>query len=195
MLTLKQTKMTKACPQLYRFLSNKSRFDFISKDDPWYEFNCRIVRLKITDDTYECIITNVDRNEFSIDDIKDLYNKRWGIETSLREVKYALGLNALHSKKRKLIQQEIYARFILYNFCQRVVQVIKIPKSERRKYIYQINFTRSYHIIRHYLTKKGGKIPPIEYLIAKEILPILPDRIYARNVKPKTVVCFNYRYD
>lgn len=118
--------MTKACPQLYRFLSNKSRFDFISKDDPWYEFNRRIVRHKITDDTYECIITNLDRNEFSIDDIKDLYNKRWGIETSLREVKYALGLNALHSKKRKLIQQEIYARFILYNFCQRVVQVIKI---------------------------------------------------------------------
>ncbi|MCR1960054.1 transposase [Thomasclavelia cocleata] len=59
-----------------------------------------------------------------------LYNKRWGIETSFREVKYALGLNALHSKKRKLIQQEIYARLILYNFCQRVVQVIKIPKKK-----------------------------------------------------------------
>ncbi len=157
MLTLKQTKMTKACPQLYKFLSNKSRFDFMSKDNPWYEFNCRIVRFKITDDTYECIITNLDRNEFSIDDIKGLYNKRWGIETSFREVKYALGLNALHSKKRKLIQQEIYARLILYNFCQRVVQVIKIPKKERRKYIYQINFTRSCHIIRHYLTKKAGK--------------------------------------
>ncbi|WP_341461453.1 transposase, partial [Thomasclavelia cocleata] len=86
-----------------------------------------------------------------------LYNKRWGIETSFREVKYALGLNDCILKKRKLIQQEIYARLILYNFCQRVVQVIKIPKKERRKYIYQINFTRSCHIIRHYLTKKAGK--------------------------------------
>ncbi|WP_423838512.1 transposase [Thomasclavelia cocleata] len=63
-----------------------------------------------------------------------LYNKRWGIETSFREVKYALGLNALHSKKRKLIQQEIYARLILYNFCQRVVQVIKIPKYNYTPY-------------------------------------------------------------
>lgn len=62
--------------------------------------------------------------------LSGLYNKRWGIETSFREVKYALGLNALHSKKRKLIQQEIYARLILYNFCQRVVQVIKIPKKK-----------------------------------------------------------------
>ena len=68
------------------------------------------MRLKITDDTYECIITNLDRNEFSIDDIKDLYNKRWGIETSLKEAKYALELNALHSKKRKLIQQEKYGQ-------------------------------------------------------------------------------------
>lgn len=195
MLTLKQTKMTKACPQLYKFLSNKSRFDFMSKDNPWHEFNCRLVRFKITDDTYECIITNLDRNEFCIDDIKDLYNRRWGIETSFREVKYALGLNALHSKKRKLIQQEIYARLILYNFCQRIVQEIKIPKKDKRKYSYQVNFTRSFHIIRHFLTKKGGKIPPIEHLIAKEILPVRPNRSESRHVRPKTVVCFNYRYD
>ncbi|MGN8857642.1 transposase, partial [Catenibacterium mitsuokai] len=65
------------------------RFDYMSKEDPWYEFNCRIVRFKITEDTYECIITNLDRTEFSSEDIKELYNKRWGIETSFRHVKYA----------------------------------------------------------------------------------------------------------
>lgn len=195
MLTLKQTKMTKACPQLYRFLPNKSRFDFMSKENPWYEFNCRIVRFKITDDIYETVITNLDRKEFSMDNIKDLYNKRWGIETSFRQVKYALGLNALHAKKRKLIQQEIYARLLLYNFSQRIVQDIKIPKKDKRKYKYQVNFTRSFHIIRHFLRKKGGKIPPVDHLIAKEILPIRPGRTDPRHVKPKTVVCFNYRYD
>ena len=109
------------------------------------------MRFKITDDTYECIITNLDRNEFSIDDIKGLYNKRWGIETSFREVKYALGLNALHSKKRKLIQQEIYARLILYNFCQRVVQVIKIPKKERGFLCKFSLFLDAAHKFRHSL--------------------------------------------
>ncbi|MEY8676417.1 transposase [Thomasclavelia cocleata] len=59
--------------------------------------------------------------KFTIDDNRDLYCKRWGIENSFRELKYAIGLNALHSKKRKLIQQETYARMILYNFCQRIV--------------------------------------------------------------------------
>ncbi|NDO43397.1 transposase [Thomasclavelia cocleata] len=59
--------------------------------------------------------------KFTIDGIKDLYCKRCGIENSFRELKYAIGLNALHSKKRKLIEQETYARMILYNFCQRIV--------------------------------------------------------------------------
>lgn len=167
----------------------------MSKEEPWYEFYCRIVRFKISDDTYECIITNLDREEFSMDDIKELYNKRWGIETSFRQVKYALGLNALHSMKRKLIQQEIYARLLLYNFCQRIVQKVKIPKNDKRKYKYQVNFTRSFHILRHFLNKKGGKVPPVDHLIAKEILPIRSSRSDTRNVKSKTVVCFNYRYD
>lgn len=79
MLTLKQTKMTKACPQLYIFLSNRYRFDFMSKENSWYEFNCRILRFKITNDIYETVIANLDKEEFSMNDIKNLYNKRWGI--------------------------------------------------------------------------------------------------------------------
>ena len=195
MLTLKQTNMIKACPQLYKFVPSNMRFDFMSKENPWYEFHCRVVRFKITDDTYECIITNLDRDEFTIDDIKNLYCKRWGIENSFRELKYAIGLNALHSRKRKLIQQEIYARMILYNFCQRIVQEIKIPKKDNRKYEYQVNFTRSFHILRHFLSKTGGKTPPVDHLIAKEILPIRPGRTDTRYVKAKTVVFFNYRFD
>lgn len=195
MLTLKNTNMIRACPQLYKTIMPNMRFDYLPKEDPWYEFNCTIVRFKITDDTYECIITNLDRDEFPMEVIKELYNKRWGIETSFRELKYAIGLNALHSKKRKLIKQEIYARIILYNFCQRIVQEIKIPKKEKRKYEYQVNFTRSFHILRHFLSKKGGNTPPVNDLIAKEILPIRPGRSNIRAVKSKTVVCFNYRYD
>ena len=195
MLTLKQTKMTKACPQLYKFVPSTARFDFMTKENPFYEFNCRIVRFKITDDTYECIATNLDRDIFPMEDIKSLYHMRWGVETSFREVKYAIGLNALHSKKRNFIQQEVYARIILYNLCQRIVRKIKIPENERTKYKYQVNFTRSFHIIRTFLKKKDGKNPSIDNLIAKEILPIRPGRSNTRNVKLKTVVFFNYRYD
>ena len=70
-----------------------------------------------------------------------------------------------------------------------------IPKKDKIEYTYQVNFTRSVHIIREFLRKKGGKNPPVEHLIAKEILPIRPGRKYKRHVKLKTVVYFNYRYN
>ena len=54
------------------------------------------MRLKITENTYETVITNLSRNEFSMEDICEIYNMRWGEETSFRELKYAIGLNALH---------------------------------------------------------------------------------------------------
>lgn len=193
-LTLKNTNMVKACPHYYKWCPKNMRFDYMSKEDPWYEFKCRIVRFKITETTYECIITNLDRDKFPIENIKKLYNKRWGIETSFRQVKYAIGLNVLHSKKRELIQQEIYARLTLYNLTQRTVQKVKIPKKER-KYTYQVNFTRACHFIRKFLNKKDGKTPSLENLIVKEILPIRPGRSHKRNVKSKKFIQFNYRFD
>ena len=194
MLTLKQNKMIKACPQLYKFVPSHMNFDYMTKEDPFYEFNCRIVRFKISDDSYECIITNLDRDEFPMEELKKLYNMRWGIEISFRHVKYALGLNAFHSKKRELIKQEIYARLTLYNLCQRIVQKVKIKKVNT-KYTYQVNFTRCFHIIREFIKKKSGFPPTFESLITKEILPIRPGRTEKRKVRPKSVVSFNYRFD
>ncbi|WP_286219670.1 IS4 family transposase [Thomasclavelia cocleata] len=193
-LTIKQTNEIRKNPQIYKFIPANQRFDYLSKDKPFYDFQCRTVRIKITEDTYECIITSLDRDEFSMEDIKELYNKRWGIETSFRQVKYAIGLHALHSKKRKLIKQEIYARLLLYNFCQRIVQDIKIVKK-KTKYTYQVNFTKASHIIRRFLNKKTSGKPPVENLIAKEILPVRPGRTNTRHVSAKKVVCFNYRFD
>ena len=158
-LTIKQTKETKANTQLYKFFPKTSRFDYMNKENPFYDFNCRIVRFKISEDGYETIITNLDRNEFNPDEIKKLYNMRWSIETSFRLVKYALDLNAFHAKKRKLIKQEIYARLIIYNMSQRVIRKVKISNN-KTKYLYQINFTRAFHIIREFFHKKTGDDSP-----------------------------------
>ena len=191
LLTKRQTKEIKSHPEIYKWINQKQKFDYFEEN---YEFHTRIVRFKITDDTYECIMTNLDKDEFSIEEIQELYHRRWGVETSFRELKYAIGLSALHSKKRELIKQEIYARLLLYNFSQRIVQKIKIDKK-KKKYAHQVNFTRAFHIVRDFLRKKSSKLLPVESLIAKEILPIRPNRSNIRNLKHKYVVCFNYRFD
>ena len=67
----------------------------------------RALRFPISEDSYECIITNLPSAEFNAEEIKKLYAMRWGIETSFRELKYAVGLTSFHSKKREYIIQEI----------------------------------------------------------------------------------------
>ena len=88
-LTTKQTNEIKAYPEIYKFVPQNQRFDYF-EDTPFYDFEYWVVRFKITEDTYECIVTNLDKNEFSMQDIKELYYLRWEIETSYRELKRQL---------------------------------------------------------------------------------------------------------
>ena len=152
-VTFKHTKEVKKNSEKYRFFPKKIRFEYLNNNVPYYRFKCRIVRIKISNDNYECIAINLDRDEFSLEKIKKIYTMRWEIETAFRELKYTIGLNAFHAKKRELIKQEIYARLILHNFCERIIRKIEIPKKER-KYQYQVNFTRSIHILRDFLKIK-----------------------------------------
>jgi hypothetical protein len=79
-LTTLQTKEIKACPEKYRFLSTSSIFDFFEDDNPYYEVSYRVVRFKLNgSEEYESIITNLPRDEFSPDEIKDLYHLRWSV--------------------------------------------------------------------------------------------------------------------
>ncbi len=78
-LTRLQTKEIKANKDKYVFVSTTSRFDFLGPTQDFYELSFRIVRFKITNDTYETIITNLSEDEFQLEDFKELYHYRWGI--------------------------------------------------------------------------------------------------------------------
>ena len=76
----------------------------------------------------EIIYTNLPREDFSTEELRELYNMRWGIETSFRDIKYAAGLLFFHSRKKELVIQEIYAKLILYNFCELITGAIAMLK-------------------------------------------------------------------
>lgn len=178
-------------------MSNRSTFDHFEENNPYYPVNIRIVRIKIGENKYESIITNLDRNEFTFDEIKWLYGIRWGIETSFRELKYAVGLSAFHAKNRNSIKQEIYAKLLFYNFSEKLIRSIKPRKAKKERiHIYAINSTRAFHNIRIFMKKKrGGKRPPdIESIITNEIEPIRPGRSDPRKVRKQAPVHFIYRF-
>ena len=99
---------------------------------------------------------------------------RWGIETSFRELKYAIGLTSFHARKPDFIKQEIYARLLLYNYCELITtHVIKQMKNNDKTK--QVNFTIAIYICREYLRNKRNLSPPdVINLIEKHVLPVRP---------------------
>ena len=158
-----------------------------------YALTIRIVRFKITDDTNETIATSLPRESFAPNTIKKLYHQRWGIETSFRELKYAIGVTNFHARKRDSVLQEIYARLTMYNFCERITLHVVIKQDARRKWIYQANYTMGIHICRDYFRYVGDEPLDAEAAIARYILPIRPDRKDKRKIATKAAVFFVYR--
>jgi len=191
-LTRKQSKQAKACSGVYKFLPNNSTFDYLEQND-FYPITLRVVRFPLTTDSYECLITNLPRDTFPPDELKKLYGMRWGIETSFRELKYAIGLCCFHAKKVEYIKQEIFARLLLYNFCEIITTHVVIQQKDT-KHAYQVNYTLAIHICRYFLRFHTDISPPdVEMLIQKNLLPVRPGRSDPRKVKPKANVSFLYR--
>lgn len=187
-------RQTKECKKAgYKFMPTCQAFDYLPvKSKDTYTMKFRIVRFSISDGSYEVLATNLNRFDFSINELKEIYHLRWGIETSFRELKYAIGLTSFHARKVDYIKQEVFARLLLYNYCELITtHVIQQMKIEETK---QVNFTVAIYICREYLRQKRNLSPPaVIKLIKKHILPVRPGRRDPRKVKPQASVSFLYR--
>ena len=79
----------------YRYIPSSSTFDFLPKknrkyDPPiFYNLPFRIVRFKITDETYETVVTNLNSIEFSPDELKKrIAAARREMEKAARELDF-----------------------------------------------------------------------------------------------------------
>ena len=194
MLTRRQTNEVKSNPNKYRFLNSQVVFDFLpngSKDT--YPLKFRIIRIRISKENYETIITNLWENEFSAEDIKMIYKMRWGIETSFRELKYHVGLIAFHSKKKDCVIQEIFASLIMYNFSMLITENILIGDDKHNNYHYKINYAIAIHACIKFFRSAHANPSFLEELIARNKCPVRPDRIADRKTRCHSAIPFNYR--
>lgn len=193
-MTRRQTNEIKSNPFLYRFLPKSSTFDFLPLGSKkTYPISFRAVCIKIGADKYEYLITNLDES-FTLDDLKFLYHKRWGIEISFRELKHTIAMLHFKTKKVELIKQEIYAKMILYNFCEMITLHVVIVQDNNRKHSYQANFSVAMTICIKFLRCYKDKHPPnVEALISKYINPIREGRNFSRVIKVQPSKGFLYR--
>lgn len=165
------------------------RWDFQSP----YPIRMRVVRFLLDTGNYETIVTSLAQNEFSVAEIKNLYQMRWGIETSFRELKYFTDLINLHGKSDEFAAQEIYIAMIVYNFCTSITREAVIINSDSNVHIYQVNYSMAFFLCRRFL--KYGEISGRKLMeeIEKHVEPVRPGRKDKRKMRPKAFLGFIYR--
>lgn len=167
-------------------------FDYIEDaSDDLYPISFRVVRFAIKEGLYETVITNLPADQFPPPLLCELYHKRWGIETSFRDLKYTLALTHFHARKRPFIKQEIFSKITLYNFAS-LLRLHTVFTQPEGKHLYRVNTAFAAHIAREFLL---GFVPAVkvEPLIAKFLFPVRPGQQKPRNMRVKRPVSFQYR--
>ena len=165
-----------------RFVNKDTSFDFVEYgSDAFFVLPLRVVRLKLPSGDYEALVTNLPSDDFPADELKKLYFRRWGIETSFRHLKYTIGLSKFHAKKASFIAQEIWARLISYNFTSAVMDCACIP-VRKSKHCYKISVSAAVFICRKFiLTLIVHSALDVLGLLARELVPIRLNRSFPRQ--------------
>ena len=75
----------------------------------------RVIKFKLDSGQEEILITNLPKEKLTLDEAKELYFKRWGIETRFDTLKNRLELENFSGEKPLIIEQDFYATQFVSN--------------------------------------------------------------------------------
>ena len=190
------TRSRKKCylnhPDKFVWLHSKRPFDFIDPSDKekLFHFRVRLVKVAIPGG-FEYLLTNLPERSFDIPTLRQLYQMRWGIETSFRYLKYNICLTSFHSIRRDFIIQEIYARVILYNLTMLLKHTVSVPVGAG-KYQRKVSVSDAVHTCRELLLGRINASMARRFLL-RYLTDIRPDRTFPRKIRSQHYKSLNYR--
>ena len=200
--TDKYTSIMKDQSDVYHYMNpykNIPHFQQLLNDKHLYFMQFRVVKIKVAENTYEYMITNLPHT-FVLEDIKACYHWRWGIEISFRYLKHANGLLYFHSKKPEFLKQEIYANLILYNFGiflanEAAEENLKKKRKKGNKYNYEIDFSSALKTARKFFVRRDShKHVDIIKLMMKYVHAVkIEFRQFNRPLRGIGAIHFGYR--
>ena len=202
--TDKATKVMKDQSDVYRYINPSKNtphfYELLDRDKRHlYFMQFRVVKIKTAENTYEYLITNLPHS-FTMDDIKECYHWRWGIEISFRYLKHANGLLYFHNKKTEFLKQEIYANLTLYNFGIFIANEAaeENKKKERKndnKYLYEIDISSALKTARKFFIRRDSDKPiDIIKLMLKYVHAVKEKfRQFDRPLRGISAIHFGYR--
>ena len=200
--TNKKTNIMKEQSAVYHYMNPTKtipHFEELLNGKSLHYIEFRVLKIKTGDESYEYIITNLPYS-FDINDIKECYHWRWGIEVSFRYLKHANGLLHFHCKKPEFLKQEIYANLTLYNFGiflanEAAKENDKKKRKKTNKYQYSVDISTALKLARKYLIRKeNNKKFDIISLIAKHVHAVKTEfRQFDRPLRGIGAIHFGYR--
>lgn len=153
----------------------------------------RLVKFVLDSGQVEVLITNLyDAALYRVEDMKHLYNMRWGIETYYGYIKQELQLGQFSGLAPVCIEQDFAANLFLFNLqslvekqCTTFVESI----GKKRKHQYKINKNISWASLKHLVVKLFLAKEPIlildelQKLFCDYLEPVRPGRKYPREKK------------
>ena|ERR1017187_2929848 len=155
----------------------------------------RLIKVKLDTGVTEVLITNLyDETNYPTALFKELYFKRWGVETNCNLQKNTLQLEAFSGQKVNTILQDFYASVFITNLQSIISKQCNkelIHKTKHRKHRYKINRNVAMgmmknRVVRLFTTKTPKQILlELEKLFLNHLEPIRPHRKYNRVIKCK----------
>jgi len=152
------------------------------------ELKVRVLKVILESGETELLLTNLD---FKYEEIKELYNLRWGIETVYHQLKENLKIETISSSKQNIIKQEILSQILVNNIVQSFINVSEQEiNQENYKHKMKINHNMAIGLLKNnfiYImleednSKRMTMMDEFEKLIVKYLIPTRPKRKYQRN--------------
>ena len=153
----------------------------------------RFIRVKLPNGDEKTLATNLSQEEFSYNEICELYTLRWGIETVYDDLKNKLEIENFTGTKSDIIKQDIFATILLSNIINDIISESSENIKQKFKHEMQINRAFAVGILKIglfdiFLEKSHRKrcqiLKSLKEELLTELLPIRPGRHYYRSKKP-----------
>lgn len=173
------------------FPSKKTKFtekEYLKDSSIEVRFN----KVILPDGTIEVLISSLlDERKYENSLFKDLYFKRWKIETFYDELKNKLKLGEFSGYSVQSIYQDFYSTLFVSNIQSLIVGQLNEELEQKKnntKYRYKVNANISYGILKDRIieiffskNEMDTITKEIKDLLIKNLIPVRPNRSFMRN--------------
>lgn len=164
----------------------------------------RVVKVKLNNGDTELLATNLTEDEFSSEELKILYGKRWSVETGFDKLKNHIQIEEFSGIRRTIIEQDFYAHIFIYNLAITIKndgkrKIMRKKRNENSNILYLPNFAKIIGNIYLYFydlitSSNSEKREIIDFLIKEASKQLTQENIDKKTDKIRKSSDFNNKH-